>query len=344
MIKSLVSSIQLAGWIFIPLISVLVISSPTVHAKVGGLSIGPFLQEVTIKPGEPESSFLITITNSTTSSLPMRLSVVDFGAADDTGSVNFLPTADNLERKYGLASWMRLEKDSIILAPNSSQRIKVTVENRESLSPGGHYGAVVFQVDNKQGSKEIQPKVDFTKAVSTLVLAKKLGGEKRALTLSGSTMSGPPIFFPDEIHLRFLNNGNIHTSPVGEITIADPLGRMVSKSMVNPESTVILPETFRVYPTEVTNNEILWIPGLYTVTIRYRDPGTNKYITNVSKVFIATPHAIGLSIFIVIILFVTIRYHRQIGKRIQKLGHHGKHVAKKVAHKVKRKSPDHKKQ
>ena len=336
MIKSLIRSKLLAG-LFIPLVVVLALSGSTAHAAVGGLSIGPFLQEVTIKPGQAESSFLITITNSTTSTLPMRLSVVDFGAADDTGAVNFLPTTDSLERKYGLASWMRLEKDAIILAPKTSQRVKIMIENRESLSPGGHYGAVVFQVDNKQTDDTVRPEVDFTKAVSTLVLAKKLGGEKQSLTLTRSTMSGPPIFFPSEIHLRFLNNGNVHTAPVGEITVADPIGRVVSKGMINPEITMVLPETFRIYKTKLPINEILWIPGWSTVTIRYRDPGTNSYVTNVSKVFIITPHAIGLTLTILLVLFISLRYHRQIHKRIHKFIQHTKTAAKKIVQKVKKK-------
>ena len=340
-----ISSVKRArGWIILALVVVATaVSLPAtvVRATVGGLSIGPFLQEVTLEPGQAESSFSITVTNTTTTELPLRLSVVDFGAADESGGINFLPTADNLERRYGLASWMRLEKDTLVLAPNTSQRVSVAVENKESLSPGGHYGAVVFQVDNNRSSSEIQPKVNFTKAVSTLVLAKKLGGEKRSVTLSSSTWSGPPFALPREVRLRFLNNGNVHMTPKGDITITDTFNRVLSQSEINSESTIILPESFRVYPTKLADKATLWLPGWSTVTVRYLNGETGEYVTTKTSFFIATPRSVLLTGLLLVVGFMVFRYRRRSAHHIRAVARHGhvaaKKVTKKVAGRVKRK-------
>lgn len=318
----------------------------TTVAAVGGLSIGPFLQEVTLEKGQAESSFTVTVTNTTATELPLRLTVVDFGAADEAGGINFLPSADNLERRYGLASWMKLEKDVLVLKPGTSQQVRVTVENRESLSPGGHYGAVVFRMDTSSNSGEIQPKVNFTKAVSTLVLAKKLGGERHSITLSNAAWSGPPFALPREVKLRFLNNGNVHAVPTGDVTVRDTFGRTLSTGPLNATSTVVLPESIRSYPVKLSEQGTLWLPGWVTVTTRYRVAETGAYTTSTSSFFIATPRTVFVVLIIALVVFAVIRYRRHVAHHTRKLTHHThaaiKKTAKKaVAHRAKKKAARH---
>lgn len=302
----------------------------TVQAAAGGLSIGPFLQEVTLQKDQTDASFKITVTNTTPVELPLRLSVVDFGAADEAGGINFLPNADNLERKYGLASWMRLEKDALVLAPGSSQQVLVTIDNRESLSPGGHYGAVIFEVDKERRAGEIQPKVNFTKAVSTLVLAKKIGGERRSITLSGSLWSGPPFALPKEVKLRFLNNGNVHATPSGDVTLTDTFGRTLSSGKINTQATVILPESLRVYPVKLVQQGTLWLPGWVTVTTRYRTNEADRYVTTSTSFFIATPFSTVVAFTILTIVGFVIRHHRRGIHHAKKLAKQGHGVARKA--------------
>lgn len=334
MSQSLIRSRLQRGRVYLVLFVILailpVLKAPAVSA-VGGLSIGPFLQEVTLADGQPDNSFMITVTNTTTVELPLRLTVVDFGAADESGAVNFLPSADNLERRYGLASWMQLEKDVLVLKPGTSQQVKVTVTNRANLSPGGHYGAVVFRLDKVSGAGEIQPKVNFTKAVSTLVLAKKLGGEKRSVTLSSATWSGPPFFLPNEAKLRFLNNGNVHAVPVGDVTVTDSFGRILSKGGLNSASTIILPESIRAYQTKLQEQGALWLPGWVTITTRYRIDESSPFVTSASSVFIATPRSVLVVAGILAAGFAIVRY-RQHGVRHARTLAKRSHTVVKKAH------------
>ena len=79
---------------------------------------------------------------------------MDFGSLDASGGVAFLGASDNLAHKYALASWMRPEKDAVFLDAGETETLKIVIENRESLSPGGHYGAVLFQVSHDENIVE----------------------------------------------------------------------------------------------------------------------------------------------------------------------------------------------
>lgn len=322
MSQSLIRSRLQRGRVTLVLFAILALLVAVCHESVhavGGLSIGPFLQEVTLEEGQAENSFVVTVTNTTSTELPLRLTVVDFGAADEAGGINFLSSADSLERRYGLASWMRLEKDVLVLKPGTSQQVKITVENRESLSPGGHYGAVVFRMDTSTTSGEIQPKVNFTKAVSTLVLAKKLGGERHSITLSNATWSGPPFALPREAKLRFLNNGNVHAVPTGDVTVRDTFGRTLSKGVLNPSSTIVLPESIRGYPVKLSEQGTLWLPGWVTVTTRYRVADKGDYTTSISSFFIATPRTVLVVLITAAVVFTVIRQRRHVAHHSRKL-------------------------
>ena len=303
---------RLARW-FLVALAVFSIAMPTetLQATSSGLSIGPFLKEVVISGEEPESSFLITIGNSTVATLPILINVVDFGAADENGGVNFLPNTDGLERKYGLASWMRPEKSSIVLQPKSSQQIKVTITNSESLSPGGHYGAVIFKLDKSQEFKN-QSKVDFTKAVSTLVLAKKEGGARESVSVSGVTWNNAPFSLPDNVQVKLNNDGNVHARPSGDITVYGTLGTIVSKERFNQESTIILPETIRTYPTKINTTPIQWVPGWATITFRYRTNEADKYQVTTTRIFIFSPYTVVALIVLITLAVLGVRYRKEL--------------------------------
>ncbi len=262
-------------------------------SAAGGLSIEPVFQNVSFSAEVSQSDFLVTLTNTTSASLTLRPSVVDFGSLDESGGVAFLGSADNLERKYGLASWMRLEKDVIFLDPGESEQLRVIIENRDSLSPGGHYGAVLFQIgtDGLYGDQNL---VSVSQSVSMLVFAQKKGGERYDVELRETELPSNPLSIPTRIRLRFQNGGNVHAVPRGVVTLTDPLGRMVKKGSINPESGLILPETQRVYATELHPTAQIFFPGFYTVAVAHRYDGKDDFSFDEVTVFLVPWHSLGL--------------------------------------------------
>jgi hypothetical protein len=255
------------------------------HALAGetGLTVTPVFQEVTLATDESEARFSITLTNQTDGPLVLRPSVVDFGSLDESGGVAFLGASDNLVRKYSLASWMRPEKDIVSLEAGESEDLRVVIENRESLSPGGHYGAVLFTIGNEEGDAK-ENVVAVNQLLSVLVFAKKEGGEIYRLNLLDRTWERSLLFGLSQTSLRFQNEGNVHIVPRGIVTLTDPLGRVVEKGIINTESGLVLPESQRTFVTKLSLVTPLLIPGRYTLTTDYRYDGQEAFETAVDTI------------------------------------------------------------
>lgn len=236
-----------------------------------GFSISPFFQDITLEKNQNGASFDVKITNNTQNLAIFKLSLVDFGAMDESGGVAFLAPSDELENKYGLASWVILEKDAIVLEPGETQVARVKIENKESLSPGGHYAAIIAKMDNSQsGSLDESSEISLEPSLASLIFVRKIGGEIYNLILKNSEFQGGIFSLASNIKIRFQNSGNVHLIPRGTVRIIDPLGREVMKGIINNESALILPETFRVFPVPLRKIALAFVPGKYEVLIEYR--------------------------------------------------------------------------
>lgn len=280
-----------------------------------GLTVSPAFQEVILEQQGETKDFSVSVTNNTETSVTLRLSVFDFGSLDESGGVAFLGASNDLERKYALASWMRPEKDVMTIAPDATQKIKITVENRDSLGPGGHYGALTFKMEdiayNDTGNN-----IAVSQLFSSLVFVKKIGGAIYDLSLKGSELSRNVVRFPEKARLRFQNSGNVHAVPRGIVIVTDPLGRRVAKGTVNQESALILPETFRVYPVHLVQIATSFIPGRYTIETAYRYDGKDDFVTTSLQFDFIPPAAIVIVLALVVACgWYAIRGRRHMGEK-----------------------------
>lgn len=293
-------SLLLAGSLFSP---------RCVFAAGAGLTVTPVFQEVALEENQQEAQFSISLVNNSDGPLALRLSVVDFGSLDESGGVAFLGPSDDLVRKYALASWMRPEKDVVSLAPGESEALRVVIENRESLSPGGHYGAVLFQVGNEEGSVTDDNTVAVNQLVSVLVFAKKQGGEIYSLNLRERVWEKSFFRGIQQVSLRFQNEGNVHLVPRGMIIVRDPLGRAVQKGVINSESGIVLPESQRTFVTKFVELAPLFIPGRYTLLTEYRYDGREVFETTLdTRILLPWPFVAGVG---VVSILVIVRYLRR---------------------------------
>ena len=255
-------------------------------ARADAVSVSPMFQEVMIEAGQEEPAVEVAVTNDTETLQVFRLSVVDFGTLDESGGVAFLGASGDLERKYGLASWLTLEKDALAVSPGETQGLKVTIENRESLSPGGHYAAVLFRIENPEGKAENGvAQVGVSQSLASLVFVKKTGGEITNLDLKGTEWRKNIFGFPVEAKLRFQNTGNVHVVPRGTVEVKDMLERTVAKGSINAESGIILPETFRQYVVTLQEIAQPLVPGPYTAFIHYRYDGKEEMSVQTERFF-----------------------------------------------------------
>lgn len=269
------------------------------HDTLNGLTVSPAFQEVILDQKEKKADFFVSITNTTGALVTLRITVFDFGSLDESGGVAFLGASSNLEKKYALASWMRPEKDVLTLQPDETQKILVTIENRDSLGPGGHYGALTFKTEDTAVQNVSGDTVAVNQLFSTLVFVKKIGGEIYNLELKGTEYQNNVAKFQDVVRLRFQNSGNVHVVPRGMVLVSDPLGRLVAKGILNEESGLILPETIRAYPVRLKTLAPSLIPGRYTMEIAYRYDGKDDFMTTSLQFdFIPLPAILAFLVFI----------------------------------------------
>ena len=241
----------------------------------GGVSLSPFEQQISLAPTDIAKSFNLTITNHTASLQELDLTSQDFGSLNDTGGV-LLEGSNTYSQKYGLVSWLTLGADMVVLQPNESRDVLVTINNRSSLQPGGHYGAVVASVNslNDQSGNHVV----INQKILSLVLVDKIGGEHYNLSLKNITQNGNWLHLPNDIRLRFQNPGNVHVIPRGLVKLKSPTGKVLAQGVINDESAYILPESFReIYVALKPVGKAAALPGLYHVEVDYRYDGINLY-------------------------------------------------------------------
>jgi hypothetical protein len=241
-----------------------------------GFVASPALQEVQVRADVPRVEYGLQISNRSNKDQNFRLSVVDFGSLDEEGGVAFLGTpTSELDHKYGLASWMILEKDAVFIPAGKSQQLVITIDNRPSLAPGGHYGAILATAVDEFG-RPAGDRVGVKQVLSSLVLATKEGGANHDLNMVTQTSNAGWVRLPTAVVQRFQNAGNVHVTPRGTVAVKDAAGRVVARGAMNEESAVILPESFRRYKTPLARVGTAWLPGQYRLVTTYRYDGTDQ--------------------------------------------------------------------
>lgn len=266
---------RIVRWLAVVSLAVLPLLPGTAQAAPKapvGISITPFLQQIQIEPGDIAKSFNVTVGNQTESIQEITLSGRDFGSLNDTGGLILEGSKGGYSQKYGLASWLTVGQDTVVLQPHESKTLDATIENRTSLQPGGHYGAIVATIGNPD--QQATDKVVINQQLMALVLVTKVGGEHYDLRLKRIEQNGNWLHLPNTVKLRFQNPGNVHVVPRGLVELKSPNGTVLSRGVVNDESAIILPETFREIPVTMTPvDKALPLPGIYRLVVTYRYDG-----------------------------------------------------------------------
>ncbi len=242
-----------------------------------GFTMSPAFSRVHIKRDDVQVQYQLEIRNRSLSDQNFRLSVVDFGSLDEEGGVAFLgqPTSE-LEHRYGLASWVNLEREAVFIPAGGSVQVKMSIVNRDSLASGGHYGAVLATAVTDTGQPAVDPRVGVKQVLSSLILADKEGDVQADLRLVSQSADGGWLKLPTKLVHRFQNAGNVDVVPRGVVSVKDPFGKEVIRGALNEGSGAVLPESFRILKTSLISVNKAWWPGRYAVVTSYRYDGTDK--------------------------------------------------------------------
>jgi len=262
---------------------------------ISGLTVSPALQSITISQTQAAKSFDFYVTNNDPVEQEFHLATIDFGSLDDSGGILFLGPEKALSYKYGLARWITLEKDAVALMPHETQKVIVTIHNKDSLAPGGHYGAVLVTPQLARGTPT--PQTQINQVASSLLFLTKEGGAHYSLKLANYSLAAAAVRLPGTLDLRFRNAGNIHVVPRGLVTVTDPFGRTVQKGIINSDSGLALPESFREIAAPLARTATSWAPGVYHAHISYYYEGQagDRSTLEVSFLYLNGWYVVGLA-------------------------------------------------
>lgn len=291
-----------------------VLAAPSSKSVKSGITLSPFEQQISIAPDDSNRTFNLDITNNTASLQELNLAARDFGSLNDTGGV-LLEGSKAYSQKYGLTSWLSLGTDTVTLQPGEKRSVPVTIENRASLQPGGHYGAVVASVTSLNDQSKNQ--VVINQQLLSLILVKKVGGEKYNLKLKDVNQNGNWFHLPNIIKLRFQNPGNVHVVPRGEVKLKSPAGKVLAHGIINSESAYILPETFRELYVPLTKNGSSYpLPGVYSVEVDYRYDGLNISASKSYRVKFLSLGTFGLLLTASLVAFYVFKLRKRTSQKM----------------------------
>jgi hypothetical protein len=240
--------------------------------------VSPIYQDAHLAVDQAEVHYVVHLTNRTAEPQDFKLSTVDFGSLNDSGGVAFLGTStSDFSKKYGLASWMKLDQSTVDVPSGKSVEVGVTIANSDSLTVGGHYGAILATAQTAPEDGVIRPRVGVFEVLSSLLLLVKDGpAVNRAMEVVSQTTNGSLMKFPGTVTDKFRNTGNVHVVPRGVVEIRDPLGRLVARGAINEDSGIMLPQMERKYETPLMRLAAVYLPGRYSVNLTYRFDGTTS--------------------------------------------------------------------
>jgi len=278
--------------------------------------ISPAFLEATISDQQQISENNITLTNNTQSALEVEVFLTEFTQTGHFGMINFV---SNLEGNYlkNTTSFISINKDRLVIDPKTAEKIIVRVENRPSLSPGGHYFALIARVINNNDDHSTQK---VSPALSSLFLIRKEGGEMTNLSLKSLDWDPGRLTFkiPQRIELLFINEGNVHVVPRGSVVLRDIFGNQIFQGIINEESSYILPGTQRKIPVRIKSSSSIFPLLFITMEVQGYAAGSDyKFLFESSFFYIN--QFLFLTIIIVPIILILARIFLKKGKfRVKK--------------------------
>lgn len=257
-------------------------AQPFIYSK-GSIGLHPAYSDVVLQKPDEEKFLDLFFLNNSDKPISLNISAIDFKQKDLIGIVTFLGE-NSKDFSYSLASFLNFETNRLDIEPNQQKKLRVFIKNREDVSPGGHYAAVIGRL--------IEPKGDSHKSyvapsVSSLIYLEKKGGERFKIVLKD--LSWPSSFiafgYPGGLGLTFSNDGNVHLIPYGRLEIKDIFDRLLYRGVVNSDSSRILPETRRIISVDLVKTANSLPFSVNTISVSGTD-SLNKVSYSDREVFI----------------------------------------------------------
>jgi hypothetical protein len=276
------------------------------HAQNNAVSVSPSILHLDLQSDQSEAKLYYKNTGKET--VELTLSASDFTELEDGYKLSFLEGKDAKNYKYSLSSWIDFDKKTLIVDPGETGTITVFIK-KERLTPGGHYGAVLAQISNKNPAGNVV----INSSLSSLIFVRtNTGKENEQGKIEKFTQVRSWIDFPESFVMRFNNTGDVDVIPYGIVTIKDAFGQIVAKGTLNESSLAALPESIRRYDNHVVKQDKLLLPGFYKAELTGHFGKTNKKFSAATEFFSqGSLPMISVGFVVIILLFLLLKFKKK---------------------------------
>ena len=265
------------------------------HAIGNSITVSPAQVDLELSTSDSAKQTTFTINNSY--NVPVVLSIELMGIDEQSGRIIPSPDIDQ-----NLLPATHLAQTILTIPEQSSATVSLTITNSVSLSPGGHYGTIVF-TQQKVGDKEL----NFTQAISAGLFVVKRGGQLREVDATSFATRALPFQIPSSAQISIKNVGNVHVIPRAAVLVYTKNGTLVAKSVANLESRRILPSKQFDEKVIVTQVKRLWWPQKLKVVFEYRADSIEEAKYGEKSIMYVPAYTAPLLLLLVCILWLVAR-------------------------------------
>ena len=164
-------------------------------------------------------------------------------------------------------------------------RVVLVIRHADQLATGGHYGGALF-TPRSLATAQSAGQVGLHSSVAALVFLTTASGGTQSISLQHFSQAGLHFSLPSSTNVVLTNSGNTQVVPRGVISLHGPGSRLVSTTILNDDSAMILPGDHAYsawpYPFGTTRSRCRASTGLQ---LRYRDD-TASMFTTINKQFV----------------------------------------------------------
>lgn len=271
-------------------------------------TITPPLIKNNMEKGETWAS-MIKVTNNTVEPIKIYTQVVDFKSRVDGAGPEFIQKGSDENSKYFASDWLDIQAGPLDIGAQKSINIPFVVKSPADATPGGHYAAVLIgtkPAENTQGTA-----IKISSQVASLVMLNIKGevkekGDIREFSTDKQFYSKPKV----KLAVKFINEGNVHLQPKGEINIFNLLGKSVGKFTINQSGSDfgnVLPESTRQWLFDWSADGSVFSMGRYRADLVLNYGSTAKETQNSSLYFwVINWKVLGLIIGVILLLIVIV--------------------------------------
>jgi hypothetical protein len=258
-------------------------------------------------------NYTLTVTNTTGNQENVFASVYELTSS---GTQPFTdPSAQN--RPALLADWVSVSRGAMMFASGESKAIPVTVQINPYAAAGDYHAVIAFV----EGGTRVDAEQGLVGAPQALINISVASGLTASLRIDGfAPAKGFYTGFPVAFNYIIENNGDVSSTPSGEVMFYDRLGHEINSVDANPHGIGIAPGKKQSFTAQWANGGSF---GQYKAVLDLSYGAGNNKLENTALVWVL-PWKKLLIIFgtlFAVMIVLALLLHREYEKRHHRRGH-----------------------